>query len=91
MLMFWLTCHRNNRPVGVVIVEAASVIHARMRASLEGLANGLAFEKSLMIPVDIADHVPSECVGRMLSVKEANDLLDRIEHERRGSKKSRTQ
>jgi hypothetical protein len=42
MPLFWL-CYRHNNQVSVVIEPGASLIHARMRAALDGLDEGTFF------------------------------------------------
>ena len=39
MPLYWL-CYRHNNQISVVIEPGASIIHARMRAALEGLDEG---------------------------------------------------
>jgi hypothetical protein len=39
MRLYWL-CYRHNNKISVVIEPGASLIHARMRASLKGLDQG---------------------------------------------------
>jgi hypothetical protein len=39
MSLYWL-CYRHNNQISVVIEPGASIIHARMRASLAGLDEG---------------------------------------------------
>jgi hypothetical protein len=39
MRLYWL-CYRHNNKISVVIEPVASLIHARMRASLKGLDQG---------------------------------------------------
>jgi len=42
MALFWL-CYRKPRQVSVAIIEAPSLIHARMRATLDGMDAGATF------------------------------------------------
>jgi hypothetical protein len=82
--LWWLTYRRDGKLSGVVIMEAHALIDARMKASLKGLENGVAFaeghrlddaaSKALVLPKQL---------GRMLSVEEAKRLLEEIEGKRR--------
>jgi len=69
--LYWL-CYRHNNQVSVVIEPGASLVHARMRASLDGLDEGEFTEGH---ELDRKWRVPKEMVGRRLSQEEAKRLL----------------
>jgi len=49
-----------------------------MRGTLIRAATVLAIAEAHMLDADHARLVPTDCIGRMLSPKQAHDLLDRI-------------
>ena len=71
MPLYWL-CYRHNNQISVVIEPAASLVHARMRASLSGLDEGTFTEGH---ELDRKWQVPKAMIGRRLSQKEAKRLL----------------
>ncbi len=87
--MRWLVYKRDDQLLGVVIVEAASLIGARMRASLDGLDANATFAEGHELDDERAARVPARDVGRMLTRKEAAALLDKIERPKRAGGKRR--
>ena len=75
MSLYWL-CYRHNNQISVVIEPGASPIHARMRASLDGLDEGEFTEGH---ELDRKWQVSKAMVGRRLSQKEAKRLLANFE------------
>jgi hypothetical protein len=73
MPLFWLCYHHNNQ-VKVVIEPAPSLIHARMRASLDGLDEG-TFTEAHELDGRTERKVPKAMIGRRLSQTEAKRLL----------------
>jgi hypothetical protein len=71
--LYWLV-YRHNNSIFVVIEPGASLIHARMRASLAGLDEG-EFTEGHELP---GKKVPKTMVGRRLSQEEAKRLLARL-------------
>src|SRR5262249_25291993 len=71
MPLYWLV-YRHNNQISVVIEPGASLIHARMRASLDGLDEGDFTEAH---ELDRKWQVAQAMVGRRLSQEEANRLL----------------
>jgi len=71
MPLYWL-CYRHNNQISVVIEPGASLIHARIRASLDGLDEGEFTEGH---ELDRKWRVPKPMVGRRLSQDEAKGLL----------------
>ena len=70
MPLYWL-CYRHNNQISVVIEPGASLIHARMRASLVNLDQG-EFTEGHELP---GKKVAREMIGRRLSQGEAKKLL----------------
>jgi hypothetical protein len=60
-------------------VEGPSLIHARMRAALDGIDADATFTQGHELDTERAAGVPREHIGRMLSREQAAGLLDRIE------------
>jgi len=71
MPLYWL-CYRHNNQISVVIEPGASLIHARMRASLDR-----DFTEGHDLPGKWK--VAKEMVGRRLSQEEAKRLLAKLE------------
>ena len=78
MALFWL-CYRKSGQVSVAIIAAPSLIHARMRAALDGTDAGATFAEGHELDADHAARVPRSRIGTVLSRDEAAALLDRIE------------
>ena len=70
MPLYWL-CYRHNNEISVVIEPGASVIHARMRAALDGLDEGEFTEGH---ELDRKWKVVKQMIGRRLSQEEAKRL-----------------
>ena len=63
MPLYWL-CYRHNNQISVVIEPGASLVHARLRASLAELDEGTFTEGH---ELDHKWQVPKEMIGRRLS------------------------
>ena len=75
MPLYWL-CYRHNNQVSVVIEPGASLIHARMKAALDGLDQGDFTEGH---ELDRKWRVAKEMIGRRLSQVEAKRLLAKFD------------
>ena len=75
MPFYWLV-YRHSNQISVVIEPGASLIHARMRASLDGLDEG-DFTEGHELPSKWK--VAQEMIGRRLSQTEAKKLLAKLE------------
>jgi len=71
MPLYWL-CYRHNNSIFVAIEPAHSLIHARLRASLDGLDEG-DFTEGHELPSKWK--VAKQMIGRRLSQEEAKRLL----------------
>jgi hypothetical protein len=79
MSRFWLTyCKPFGCLAGVVIVDSASLINARIRAAGELELQG-EFAEGHQVDEAVAALIPPTAIGRMLSPKEAYELLDNLE------------
>jgi hypothetical protein len=74
MPLYWLV-YRHNNSISVVIEPAHSLIHARLRASLDGLDEG-EFTEGHELPGKWK--VTKEMIGRRLSQAEAKRLLTKF-------------
>ena len=77
MPLYWL-CYRRNNQISVVIEPGASLIHARMRAALNGLDEG-AFTEGHELDAKIERQIPKAMIGRRLSQEGAKRLLAKFE------------
>jgi hypothetical protein len=77
--MWWLTYLRSGKAVGVVVIEAPSLIDARMRAALEAVEAGINFAEGYELDAARSALVPEEQLERLLSIEEANELLKRLD------------
>ena len=81
MGLYWLTYKRNGRVAGVAVVSANSLMTAR-RAAAHWIGIGvMQFAEGHALVSTWAALVPQGYIGRMLSRREAADLLQRIERE----------
>src|SRR5260370_951706 len=77
--MYWLCYQRNGRLLGVVILEASSLVAARMQASLAELGRGGVFSEGHALDAGCRALLTPNDIGRMLSPQEAQALLARFE------------
>jgi hypothetical protein len=73
--MWWLTYRQSGKAFGVVVIEAPSLTHARTQASLTAIDTGAEFAEGHELDVALAALVPTERVGRMLTIEEARGVL----------------
>ena len=78
MPLYWLV-HRHNNSISVVIEPGASLVHARMRASLDRLDGLDEGEFTEGHELDRKWKVEKEMVGRRLTQAEAKRLLAKLE------------
>lgn len=76
MPLFWIS-GSTGKARAFMVVEAASVISARLKASIAGFADPL---KAEVLPLDgkRARKVPKAMQGRLLSQKEAAELVRKL-------------
>jgi hypothetical protein len=79
MSLWWLTYTRHGRLHGAVIVEAASLISACVGVADNALDKGVSSVEGHEVDDERARRIPPGYVGMMLSRKEAEQLLDKIE------------
>jgi hypothetical protein len=85
--MWWLSFIGGS----VVIMEAASLSHARLLAALKNLGRASQFADGYFITPDLAAMIPDNSIGRMLSSDEARRLLKLLKYgpQEYGAKPSR--
>jgi hypothetical protein len=71
-------------PVGAVIIEAASMFQARVTAVVRRLAPGIPFGEGLKLSAKMMTAISPEEIGRMLSGKQASELIFRLVERRDG-------
>jgi hypothetical protein len=77
MPLYWLS-YRHNNQISVVIEPGAALVHARFRASLDGLDEGTFTEGHELDP-RTERQVPKAMIGRRLSQVEAKRLLAKFD------------
>jgi hypothetical protein len=73
MPLYWLV-YRHNNQISVVIEPGTSLIHARLRASIDGLDQG-EFTEGHELDRKTTKQVPKAMIGCRLSQEEAKRLL----------------
>jgi hypothetical protein len=80
MSLWWLTYNdQRGRLHGAFIIEAASLISARISAADNALDKGVSFAEGHEVDAARSARIPPGYVGMMLSRKEAAGLVNRIE------------
>jgi hypothetical protein len=77
VFLYWLMYRVNGHP-SVVIQPAASLVHARLKASMAGMADDRKFTQGHELDPKTAKRVPKAAVGHCLSQQEATKLLKRL-------------
>ncbi len=70
--MWWLSFSDG----GVVIINAASLAHARLLAAANGLGRASHFIEGNLIDTERLPPIPQEFIGRVLSPIDARQLLE---------------
>jgi hypothetical protein len=73
-----LVCGDSSQPVGVVVMEAPSMLQAHTNAVARDLAGGLAFGEVHELSTKMAATIPPEQINRMLPGKEAARMIVRL-------------
>ena len=58
--------HSDGRAAGVVVIESAGLIHARLKAALAGADRGLEFVSGHKLDEESAGRIPAKMLGRLL-------------------------
>jgi hypothetical protein len=69
--------HADERPVGVVIIEAPSMFQAHVSAVVRSLAPGVPFGECHELSTKMMTSIPPTLIGRTMSSTEAAQLLVR--------------
>jgi hypothetical protein len=69
---------RGGKLVGVAIVEAPTLYHARTRVAVRGIGKAVDYSDAKKLDDGDAALVPANCMGRLLLAEEAQQLSDRI-------------
>jgi hypothetical protein len=80
---FWLTYGDANRIIGAIILEAPTMLQARMDAAVSGLDRGAPLAEGHHLSADLIASVPSTKIGQMISGAEAAQLLGLLKGRRR--------
>jgi hypothetical protein len=73
--MWWVNFRRGGDLTGVAIIEAPTILHARMRLAVQGIGTPADFSDGKEVDVDRAALVPRELMGRLLLPDEAQRVL----------------
>jgi hypothetical protein len=65
---------------GAAIVEADSMIHARLRAAVKGFVRTSLFVGGCQIDPEFIPLIPGESIGRKLSREHTSELLELLKH-----------
>jgi hypothetical protein len=76
--MWWLYFRRAGKLVGVAIIEAPTLYHARTRVAVRGIGKAVDYSDAKKLDDGDAALVPANCIGRLLLAEEAQRLSDRI-------------
>jgi hypothetical protein len=76
--MWWLYFRRDGKLVGVAIIEAPTLYHARTRVAVRGIGKAVEYSDGKKLDDGEAALVPANCIGRLLLAEEAQQLSDRI-------------
>jgi hypothetical protein len=68
----WLLSFKDT---GAAIIEADSMIHARLLVAVKGLVRASHFVEGCQIDPEYIPLIPGEAIGRRLSADEAHELL----------------
>jgi hypothetical protein len=84
---FWLTYGKAGRLIGVVIVEAPTLIEARMNAAVEGIIDaGASFVEGHKLSAKLMASVLPLQIGRKMSGAEAAQLIRWLDGRRKPEK-----
>jgi hypothetical protein len=65
---------------GATIIEAESMIHARLRVAVKGLVRASSFIGGCQIDPEFIPLIPDESIGRKLSREHSSELLELLKH-----------
>jgi hypothetical protein len=63
---------------GAAIIEAETMIHARLRVAVNGLVRASLFIGGCQIDPEFIPLIPDESIGRKLSREHSSELLERL-------------
>jgi len=76
--MWWITF----RDGTAAIIEASSLTHARMFAAVNRIGRVSQFTDGYPVSPELANLIPDDCVGRLLSCDDAWLLYEQLERKR---------
>jgi hypothetical protein len=80
MPVFWMTYKTAmGNPIGVLIIEAPDLLHARFRAEMFELNRGAEFVEGYALDAAMVKLIPERLRGRMIPLAMVADLLKEIE------------
>jgi hypothetical protein len=80
---FLLVFGDSSQPVGVVIMEAPSMLQAQTNAVAQDLSAGVSFGEAHELSAEMMKRIPPAQIGRMMSGPEAAQMIVRLVKSRR--------
>jgi hypothetical protein len=77
--LWWLTYRHGAAAAGIALIAAPSLIHARMRAVLDGIDQGIEFDEGHALNAYSARLIMPSERGRLLTGASARRLIARID------------
>jgi hypothetical protein len=79
MVLFWLCYRWSDRLAAVAMIEAPSLIHARMHVAVDGLDREMVYAEGHQLDAKLSAALKPSEIDRMLSPAEARSLVDRFD------------
>jgi hypothetical protein len=76
--MWWIYYRNEGNLVGVAIIEATSLYHARMKAAVYGIGRAADYSDGKEVDVEDTALAARDCIRGLLSPEEAQQLSDRV-------------
>jgi hypothetical protein len=65
---------------GAAIIEAETMVHARLRVAVNGLVRASSFIGGCQIDPEFIPLIPDQSIGRKLSREHSSELLELLKH-----------
>jgi hypothetical protein len=78
MALWWLSYRYGDSPLGVAIMEALTMDHARMLAAIDGIDAGLSFTEGHVLDNEQSGKIVPGEIGRFLFQPQAEEIQTRF-------------